>query len=327
MKSLVDLKKELKEGKLNNLYIFTGEENLIRKIYYEKISEINGPIRSFDTVSDLYKDLEKKSLFTMKYTYLVYNDTDFLKQKEKVYNRLLKLCKNKIIVLVFEEIPEKGPFREVFEDYITVFNKVTDDIACKYVHKQYPRLTKKDLISKIAFNCFNSYNYIVEEMNKYKHLMDYEYQSAEENQQEFDCNDDAVDAMRYFTYIFNPRKLIPTPKEFANAFVQRNSYLLAEYYLIIKENNINILGYLPELYNTITLLLYLKMYGKWDGASAAYNAGEYWGRIKELRDLQVPYNKNDLLDIRYLINKMNLDIRCGKMKPEYSWDWLIGVVL
>ena len=36
MKPLVELKKELMEGKLNNLYVFTGQENLIRKIYYEK---------------------------------------------------------------------------------------------------------------------------------------------------------------------------------------------------------------------------------------------------------------------------------------------------
>ena len=37
MKSLVDLKKEIKNGDIKNLYVFVGEENLIRKIYYEKI--------------------------------------------------------------------------------------------------------------------------------------------------------------------------------------------------------------------------------------------------------------------------------------------------
>ena len=39
MKSLIHLKRELMNNQLNNLYIFTGEENLIRKIYYEKIGE------------------------------------------------------------------------------------------------------------------------------------------------------------------------------------------------------------------------------------------------------------------------------------------------
>ena len=60
MKSLVDLKKELKDGVVNNLYIFTGEENLIRKIYYQKIGELYGNIKYLESVQDLYKELEKK---------------------------------------------------------------------------------------------------------------------------------------------------------------------------------------------------------------------------------------------------------------------------
>ena len=52
MKSLVDLKKELKDGVVNNLYIFTGEENLIRKIYYQKIGELYGNIKYLESVDD-----------------------------------------------------------------------------------------------------------------------------------------------------------------------------------------------------------------------------------------------------------------------------------
>ena len=134
MKSLIDLKKELKEGNLTqNLYIFTGEENYIRRLYYLKIGEIYGNLKSLDTVSNLYRELEKRALFGKKPAYIVYNDVDFLKQKEKVYERLVRLCKGHVVILVFEEIPEKGPFRNVLDDYITVFNRVSDDIAMKYV--------------------------------------------------------------------------------------------------------------------------------------------------------------------------------------------------
>ena len=80
--------------------------------------------------------LEKKSLFKQKnYTYVVYNDLDFLKQKESVMNKLISLSKKKTVVLVYDELPEKGNFKKVFEDYITIFNYVTDDIAIKYVNK------------------------------------------------------------------------------------------------------------------------------------------------------------------------------------------------
>lgn len=313
MKSLMDLKKELKENKLTqNLYIFTGEENYIRRLYYMKIGEIYGNLKSLDSVSTLFKELEKKQLFAAKTAYIVYNDTEFLKQKEKVYERLVRLCKKKVVILVFEEIPEKGPFREVLEDYITIFNKVSDDIAVKYVTREYP-LKDRMLAEKIAFNCYNSYNNIIEEMNKYKWY-------KEDN----NINDDAIDAMTYACLFFD-RKIIPTPREFANAFLRRDGRKLAEYIALLKDQNI--LGYLPELYNTIVLALYIKVYGKWDGGTRAYNAGEYWGRVKEIRDYNISYTKNDLLDIRYLLYQLDLDVRSGRMRAELAWDWLIGVIL
>lgn len=307
----MDLKKELKENKLTqNLYIFTGEENYIRRLYYLKIGEIYGNLKSLESVSKLFGELEKKQLFAAKSAYIVYNDTDFLKQKEKVYERLIKLCKNHMVILVFEEIPEKGPFRAVLDDYITLFNKVSDDIAVNYVTREYP-VKDKIFAEKIAFNCYNSYNNIIEEMNKYKWY-------KESNP------DDAIDAITY-ACLFYDRKVIPTPRDFANAFLKRDARLLSTYLKLLV--NENILGYLPELYNSIVLALYLKVYGKYDGGTRAYNAGEYWGRVKEIRDFNISYTKNDLLDIRYLLYQLDLDVRSGKMKAELAWDWLIGVIL
>lgn len=313
MKSLIDLKKELRDGKLTqNLYIFTGEENYIRRLYYLKIGELYGNLKRLESVATLYKELEKKQLFAAKTAYIVYNDMEYLKQREKVYERLVRLCKNKVVVLVYDEIPDKGPFRNVFEDYITIFNKVSDDIAMKYVTREYP-IKDRTLVQKIAFNCFNSYNNIIEEMNKYKWFKEHD-----------EYNDDAIDAMTY-ACLFYDRKVIPTPKEFANAFLRRDGKKLTEYIKLVKGENI--LGYLPELYNTIVIALYIKMYGKWDGGTRAYNAGEYWGRIKEIRDFNISYTKNDLLDIRYLVYQLNLDVRSGKMRADLAWDWLIGVIL
>lgn len=311
MKSLVDLKKELKDGVVNNLYIFTGKENLIRKIYYQKIGELYGNIKYLESVQDLYKELEKKSLFQLKLVYVVYNDMEYLKQKEKVYERLIELSRKHCVVLIYDEIPEKSIFKKVFEDYITTFNYVTNDIAIKYVNKENHQI-KLDFAKRIAYNCFNSYNNIVEEMNKYNHYV--------EN------HNDVIDAMTY-ACLFMDRKEIPTPKQFADAFITRDSYLLAEYYNIIKKNECNILSYIPELYNTVNIFIYLKIYGKWDGGTKAYNAGEYWGRVKEIRDYRVPYTKNDLLDIRWALDKLDKDIRSGRMPAQYAWEWLIGVIL
>ena len=311
MKSLVDLKKELMDGKVNNLYVFTGEENLIRKVYYEKISELYGNIKFVDSCQELYKELARKSLFELKLVYIVYNDLDYLKQKEKVHERLIELSKKHCVILIYDELPEKGSFRKIFEDYITTFNYVTSDVAVKYVNKEN-RSIGLDLAKRIAYNCYNSYNNIVEEMNKYNHYTQ--------------VKDDAIDAMAWAS-MFMDRQEIPTPKQFADAFITRDINLLSLYVNVIKRNDCNILGYIPELYNTVNIFTYLKIYGKWDGGTRAYNAGEFWGRIKEIRDYMVPYTKNDLLDIRWALDKLDKDIRSGRMPSQYAWDWLIGVIL
>ena len=299
-------------GELQNLYVFTGEENLIRKIYYEKIAEIQGNLEVIDTVSNLYTELAKKPLFPRKTAYMVYNDLEYIKQKESTLEKLIKLSKKHVVILVYEEIPEKSVFRKVFDDYITVFNKVSDDIAIKYVNKEAKgHILDRLFAQKIAFNSYNSYNNIVEEMNKYRYWKD-EHQ------------DDAIDAMTYAS-LFMDRKVIPTPREFANAFIRGDAGLLSKYTKALKDENI--LGYLPELYNTIVIALYIKLYGKWDGGTRAYNAGEYWGRVKEIREYKILYTKDDLLDIRYLLYQLNLDVRRGRMRADLAWDWLIGVIL
>ena len=312
MKSLITLKQELMNEQTQNLYVFGGEENAIRKIYYEKIAELRGKLKYIETVKDLFKELEKKSLFKVNVTYVVYNDMDFLKQKEKQFIRLLRLSKKNTVVLVYDEIPEKGDFRKIFEDYITIFNKVTDDIALKYINKANHNI-KIDLANKIRFNCDNSYNAIVEEMNKYNHYTE-------------SHKDDALDVMTY-AMLFYDKKIEPTPKEFANAFITGNRHLLVQYYQTIKEKESNILAFIPELYNTVSICLYFALYGKWDGSTMAYQAGNYWGRIKELRNFNLSYNKNDLLDIRWLLNDLDIKVRSGRMKPDYAWEWLIGVIL
>ena len=313
MRSLIDLKKQLLNNEINNLYVFTGEENLIRRIYYQKIGEIYGYLKVLETVGQLYSELEKKALFDVKMAYVVYNDMDYLKQREKVLIRLLELSVNHVVILVYDDIPEKSDFRRVFEDYITVFNNVTDDIGIKYVDKLSNHNIPINLARQIAFNCNNSYNNIVEEVNKYNHLID-------------NNNDHSIDAMQY-AMLFITREIIPTSREFANAFVTRDQQKLSKYVNILEKYSQNILAYLPELYNTISILIFLKVYGKWNGGSAAYNAGEYWGRIKELREMNVTYSKNDLLDIRYLVNELDNNIRSGALKSDYAWEWLIGVIL
>lgn len=306
MVNLIDLKNNISNNQLDNLYIFTGEEFKIKQVYYNKISELYGNLRKFETVEGIYKECSKSSLFALKNVFVCYNDMEYLKSSEKVFNKLIEVAKKgtSIIVLVYDDIPEKSVFKRVFDEYITQFNRVDDDIALKYVSQL--GCNNKKLAEKIIFNTGNSYGHIVEEVNKYKHF----------NQE--------IDEDVYNT-IFYDVKIPPVPAKFANMFVTNDIVNIRHHIETLK--NQNILVYISEIINTINICLFFKVYNKWDGGKRAYESGEYWGRIKELRDMYIPYSKTDLLNIRYELYRLDIDIRKGRLKAEWSWDYLIGVVL
>ena len=151
MRSLIDLKSELVNGEVGHIYVFTGEEFKIRSIYVEKICEIVGKYQFMDSMESLYKELSKKPLFRIKTCYICYGDNEYLKQSDKVYEKLLAKVKDNVVVLVFENIEERSKFFKFFDEYITIFNRVSDDIAVKYVNKQCHVPLK--IAQEIAFNC------------------------------------------------------------------------------------------------------------------------------------------------------------------------------
>lgn len=309
MKSLVDLKKEILNDELQHLYVFTGEEFMIRKIYYQKISQKHGILKSFSTVEGIYKELEKHSLFAQKTVNLCYNDYDFLKQKESTFRKFINLCeknKNTIVILIFDELSDKSVFYKVFDNYITSFNRVTKDIAVKYVGKLFKNNLSLDQAQNIAFNCDYLYSNILLEADKYNLL-------TEEGLQD------------KYSEIGLVKEIVPTAKDFAVQFLTRNRYELVDSYKVLLKENI--LSYLPELYNTFLIALFVKYYGKWNGSGKAYEAGEYWGRVKQIRELPIPYNANTIYEILKEINKLDLDVRSGRMNTKYAWDYLIGVIL
>lgn len=313
MKSLIDLKSELVNNEVNHIYVFTGEEFKIRSIYVEKICEIVGKYQFMDSMESLYKELSKKPLFRIKTAYICYGDNDYLKQSDKVYEKLISKVKDNVVVLVFETIEERSKFFKFFDEYITIFNRVSDDIAVKYVNKQCHVPLK--IAQEIAFNCNNSYNNIINEMDKYQYV-----------EQEKDHTIDAL-TYAYQMGIMNKRDEVPSPKEFADAFIQRDRHSLGRYVSILEDKETDMLYYLSELYQTFQIALFIKRYGKWNGGTEAYNAGLYWGRVKEVREFNILYNQNDILDILKCIKQLDDDIRIGRIANNLALSWLIGVIL
>lgn len=319
MKLLIDLKRELVEGKTEKLYIFTGKEHTIRSVYLNKIFELKGNPRYCESVANIYQELSKKSLIPVNYCYYCFGDSEFLKQKKEVMERLTELLQNSnsTVVLVFEDIDTTSTIYKTFPTQVTTFDFVEDVIAKKYVKKELD--CNNFMANEISFHCNNDYGKILQETNKILH-----YTNGKT-----DDKDHVLDAFRYLTeegMLFN-RKIPPTPEEVSGAFIKKDRRALAEHIKLFKELELDILYYIPELYNTVNIMLMCKMYGKWDGSSKAYNAGLYWGKVKKLREIVTPYSVDDLSLILEAICKLDSDIRMGNIPRDMGFDYLIGVIL
>lgn len=307
MKELMDLKKEIKNDEFNDLYIFFGNEYAIRDQYINAICcDYSANKAYLQDIKELYRQLSKNALFDVKTSYIVMYDYDFLKEKKSVWERLKKLSKDKRVILVYDELP--GAFANYFNEYITEFKEVTEDIATKYVLEG--NVFPMEITEDIRYSCENNYGAILNEKNKMKW---WKYNN------EGQMTKDTKDALFY------KKKRFIEQKYFSYALLQYDINWLNENLQNVTTENI--LMYLPDFMESIMIALYCKRDGKYQGSSAAYKAGENWGKAKEIRELKVPYKESTLRAIYDDVAQLDINVRTGRLTNERAWNWLIGVIL
>lgn len=307
MKELMELKKDIKSSVFNDLYIFFGNEYAIRDQYINAICHDYSANKAYlQDIKELYRQLSKNALFDVKTSYIVMYDYDFLKEKKSVWERLKKLSKDKRVILVYDELP--SAFANYFDEYITEFKEVTDDIATKYVLEG--NVFPMEITEDIRYSCENNYGAILNEKNKVKW---WKYNN------EGQMTKDTKDALFY------KKKRFIEQKYFSYALLQYDiNWLNENLQNVITEN---ILMYLPDFMESIMIALYCKRDGKYQGSSAAYKAGENWGKAKEIRELKVPYKESTLRAIYDDVAQLDIYVRIGRLTNERAWNWLIGVIL
>lgn len=169
--NLMELKKNLASNKLDKLYIFTGEEIAILRIYLNKLSKLfSGPSFEVNSLVDITSKLKSNSLIqTQKSIYIIRDDKSVL-SAEKIWKSLKSgsFQNGNIIVLIYTNIDKRGKFYKEFADNIVHFEHLSEEVLTKYVIKEC-ELDKKrtDYLINI---CTNDYNLILLEIDKIKNL-------------------------------------------------------------------------------------------------------------------------------------------------------------
>lgn len=142
---LTELKVQIMHNQLLNLYVFTGTELGIQKIYLEQMSKVlNKPIVRADSVLSIYSKCTSRSLFgNTSCFYVIRDDMDIMKE-EKVYTELSNEIGDNYIVLLYEKIDSRLKFGKFFKDRTVEFEKLALNVLKAYIRKVCP-LNDKNL--------------------------------------------------------------------------------------------------------------------------------------------------------------------------------------
>lgn len=162
MSSFSKLKKELDEGKKREFYVFVGEEKELIRRYIKRVDE---KAITLDTLEQLMTRITSIGLFAEKSTFVLKDNEEI--QKADI-ERIVKRLKGNKLILVYSEVDKRKKFFKDVADYITEFNKFTDNQLIAYIQKQLP--ISSELAYIIAKVCDNDIGRIEIEIHKLQHI-------------------------------------------------------------------------------------------------------------------------------------------------------------
>lgn len=164
-----ELKNNIVAGKVDNFYIFTGPEEGIMDIYVKQISKKLGLcIKWADSIQEISKSLNLKSLVKVKYLYLVRLDKG-IKTDEKLWDFLKHKIVGNYIILIEPTLDKKLKFYKYFEDNVITFEKLSKEMLMQYGKRKCPKLSDNNL-DKLCDWCGHSYLRYMNELDKIKTL-------------------------------------------------------------------------------------------------------------------------------------------------------------
>jgi len=165
---LPELKKCIVNKKIENFYMFVGEEFGIMEKYIESISKVlNKPIKRLDSINDLINITKTGNLLKQDFLYVIRDDKNLIKS-EAAWKKLKTLKKS--LILIYSKLDKRGKFYKHFKNDIIEFEKLKTEQLIRYVQKELG--LKKEYSEDLVSMTGNSYNRLLLEIDKIKNLSD-----------------------------------------------------------------------------------------------------------------------------------------------------------
>lgn len=313
--NIVELKKSLDSGELSNLYIFTGEEYTILNIYIDRICGLFDVVKRSYSVLSIYKNLSSRSLIqTGKQVYVVRDDRDFL-TSETIWTDLVKRLKarNATLVLKYSSIDSRSKFNKHFNDCITVFDRLSDNVLLKYIYRDIA-LSKENAVTLINA-CNHDYGRILLEVDKIQNIIEY-------------YNLSANDA---FKMCLNAHAIYIEPEgqvfDLVDSILTRNYRLVYRMLAESRRRGDNELYVLSLLHNNIKNILQIQTFGNSDNKKLMQATGLTQFQINTCSKYLNRYTCEELVRFMKYIRYCDKSVKDGTMQPDFAVDYLLVNVL
>lgn len=314
--NLVELKKSIDSGELRNLYILTGEEFTILNAYIEKIVNASGAkcVKS-DSVYQIYRNLDSRSLLSNgKTVYVVREDKEFLTAESLWKDIESKLkARQAVLILKYDSIDSRSKFAKHFDDYITVFERLSDVVLKKYVFKEV-NLSPENVDDLIEI-CGSNYGRILLEIDKIKHVMHSYNLSANDS----------------YKLCISANAIYKEPAgqlaDLVDSILTRNYRTVYKRLDEARLRGDNELYLLSILHNNIKTLLQIQTFGNSDNKKLIQATGLSQYQINSCTKYINRYSCEELVTFMKYIKYCDESIKNGLFAADFAVDYLIVNVI
>lgn len=305
--TISEIKKQIKDNKLSNYYVFAGEEIEIQKLYIEKIAEVTGnKIVRAESVSSVWELMTGPSLFDEHFIYVVRDDKDF-QSNETLQSRLSEdIFNGNILIILLTTLDKRTKFYKQFSAQIVTFERMSTSVLMKYV-KQDTALNTANC-ERIIGICENDYSRIKLEIDKIRCYGGEPNETFEELVNQGVIYQPPMDAI----FKLVDAILLRQPKRVYNLL--RQCYAVGEANIVI----------LSVLYNNTKQVLQVQSY---TGSDIVKSTGMTAWQVKCAKERMGHYSVGELVYILRQIQRIQKGILIGQIEDSMSVEYLLAQIL
>ena len=307
-----ELKINIINNSINNLYVFYGEEHEVQKVYITKIAEISdSELEYIDSISEALSS-SGSSLFSIKKCFVCL-DNDIVKSSnfEKDFAKIKQSLGENCLILQFTKLDKRSKFYTYATENLDIieFEKLNPVVINKHLLDM--STLKVGSATKLAEVCDYDYGRCLLELDKIKRYSDVKKFNCDVGFQELYNANIIYEDSESKVFDFVDSVLGCKPKQAFN--------LLQE----CKDVNEPTMKLLSVLFTGLKHLLQVQACSGDISASTGLSAWE----IKNVQKFQGIYRNYELINAIRLIQNVESGIKTGKIEEQIALDYVLVNIL